>query len=109
MGWINRIQRILRAVKVLYDTIMVSTFHYTSVKTECKQQQWTLQYTMDFAWQWCVSVSSLIITNVWPWWGMLVGEVVHVRTRDVRQLPVPSVPFLAVNQKKKNTLKINSI
>ena len=44
---------------------------------------------------------------------MLVGEVVHVRTRGVRQLPVSSVPFLAVNQKKKKktkkTLKINSI
>ena len=32
---------------------------------------------------------------------MLVGEVVHVRTRDVWELPVPTDPFLAVNQKKK--------
>lgn len=38
---------------------------------------------------------------------MLVGEVVHVRTRDVRQLPVPSVPFLAVNQKKKKKYSKN--
>ena len=39
---------------------------------------------------------------------MLVGEVVHVRTRGVRQLPVSSVPFLAVNQKKKKQNKKNS-
>ena len=41
---------------------------------------------------------------------MLVGEVVHVRIRDVWEPPVPSVPFLAVNpKKKKKSLKINSI
>ena len=35
---------------------------------------------------------------------MLVGEVVHVRIRDVWEPPVPSVPFLAVNPKKKKNL-----
>ena len=36
---------------------------------------------------------------------MLVGEVVHVRIRDVWEPPVPSVPFLAVNPKKKKKKK----
>ena len=38
-------------------------------------QAWSLVSAMDFVWWWCVSVGSLIITNVPSWWGAFVdGE-----------------------------------
>ena len=38
----------------------------------CQHQEWILMETMDFGWQWCVSVGSLIVTNVLLWCGVLI-------------------------------------
>lgn len=54
--WIVREQRISRTVKVLHYNDGMSL--YFCPDSQNAHQEWTLMYTTDFGWVWCVDVSS---------------------------------------------------
>ena len=53
--------------------------HHTFVQSYgmYKHQEWTLRYTADSKWLWCISVSSSVVTNVPLWWEVM-RETKHV-------------------------------
>ena len=70
-----------------------------SISQNVQHQEGTLTWTIDSGWWWCVSVGSLVITNVPFWWKMLTMESLHMWRQGLYRTSLYFLLNVAVNLK----------